>query len=400
MQYLYDRLKQSWNWLARRRPTRLRIILAASSIAVLAAGLTIILSCHPIWQRRETVPPQVPTIRARLAEGRNQLHVSSASTASWSRKGTGEMLLSGTGPWQVKATPGGIQIGNHSIFGSAVVLREQENQFQLGDRTYRGKLVVNRTDSGLTAINSLTVEQYLYGVVPSEMPASWPSEALAAQAVAARTYVLDKLRRTSGDSWNLKALDLAYRGTEREDPRAIKAVQETAGVVLHYGGKVFPAYFHSTCGGHTAPADKVFDRSSIPPLAGVPCDWCRDSSYYTWSTRMDAAELTEELSARGIQSINSLELEGRGTDGHARSVVVNGTRINANAFRLAIGPQKLRSTNFTIQKSGNTYLFSGHGWGHGVGLCQWGARGVAKSGTGWRGILKHYYPEATLQTAY
>ncbi len=366
MQYLSDQLKRFCSWLARRRPTRFRAILAGCSIAVLAVGLAIILSCHPIWQRKDT----------------------------------GEMLLTGSGPWQVKSTPGGIQIGDYSIFGSPVVLRGEGGRFRLGDRSYRGKLVVTRTDSGLTAINHLTVEQYLYGVVPSEMPASWPGEALAAQAVAARTYVLDKLRHTSGDSWNLKALDLAYRGMEREDPRATRAVQQTTGMVLTYGGEVFPAYFHSTCGGHTVPAGKVFDSSSIPPLEGVPCDWCRDSSYYSWTARMDAAELTDKLSARGIRSLKKLEVEGRGRDGHARSIIVNGTPINANAFRLAIGPQNLRSTNFSVKKHGNTFVFSGHGWGHGVGLCQWGARGLAESGTDWRNILRHYYQGATLQTAY
>ena len=235
MHYLYDRLRTLWRWMQSRNLARGRTVAVAAGIAALATALTVVLSCYPIWEHREEPRPAAPTVRARLAEGEAALTVGAASTASWRQGDTGEVFLTGSGPWQVQARAGGVQVGDRSIFGSAVVL-SSDSGFKIDDRRYRGKLIVHPTGSGLTAVNSLTVEEYLRGVVPSELPASWPADALAAQAIAARTFVLHKMSRTGGDRWHLKALELAYQGMEREHPRATRAVQQTSGIVLTDGG--------------------------------------------------------------------------------------------------------------------------------------------------------------------
>ena len=389
----------AWKGLRSTWPVHRSAILSGCAAAAVATVLTIILSCYPAHPRRD-LSPDTPLVRARLASGTTTLRVSANSTGTWSVRETGRKILGGTGPWKVEAWSGGIRIGGRTVFGSSLVLSAPESGFTLGDSTYPGRLVVRRGKSGLTAVNTLSIERYLRGVVPSEMPALWPQDALAAQAVAARTFVLHKIRRNRGEPWNLEALDLAYTGTTRVHPAATRAIRQTEGMALTYEGDVFKAYFHSTCGGHTAPADKVFGDTDIPPMQGVPCKWCRDSSYYSWQARMSSSKLASGLSSFGIEKVSTIRAQGRGEDGHARAIRVNGKKINANRFRLAVGAQKLRSTNFTVEKRGGAFVFSGHGWGHGVGMCQWGAQGLARSGKGWRQILQHYYPGSSLRKVY
>ena len=396
-------LARVWNSHSAAR----RTLIVGIGLVIMSAALTVVVSCYPAREVEPGLPPvnlgfdRAPTVRARLAQGTDSYTVAAGSTGTWTISNTGRTLMQGSGPWTVSASPGGVQVGDRTVFDSPVVLESTSDTVEFEGTTYRGKLLVRPDGADVVVINSLPIADYLTGVVSAEMPTSWPQDALAAQAVAARTFLLKRIQGRRGDTWNVKAIELAYKGTSTEAASARRAVEQTEGVVMTYRNKLFTAYFHSTCGGATTPVSKVFGEEDIPPLAGVKCNWCRESSVYAWEATFDASEISSALSARGVRSVSSIRAEGRGADGHAQDIVVNGTkRMGANEFRLAVGARKLKSTNFTVEKNGDTFHFEGHGWGHGVGLCQWGTRGQARVGLGWKQILRHYYPSAQLHEAY
>nr|MBC8550476.1 hypothetical protein [Candidatus Brocadiales bacterium] len=150
----------------------------------------------------------------------------------------------------------------------------------------------------------------------------------------------------------------------------------------------------------------VFNLKSIPPLSGVDCGYCNDSKYYHWTKKLGRNEIQIKLNATksNVKKIRNITTEQIGPGGHCSTIKIDhagGTkRVNANDFRLIIGPNNLRSTSFSIKNIGNSFIFEGSGWGHGVGLCQYGTQKMAKSGFRWYDILRHYYPEIDLVKIY
>ena len=173
-----------------------------------------------------------------------------------------------------------------------------------------------------------------------------------------------------------------------------------------YDWKLFPGYFHSTCGGHTEDINLVFNLKSIPPLSGVDCGYCNKSKYYHWKKELRKNEIENKLNVTNskVKKIRNITTEEIGPGGHCSTIKIEhagGTkRVNANDFRLMVGPNNLRSTSFKIKNNGSSFIFEGSGWGHGVGLCQYGTQDMAKSGFKWFEILRHYYPEIDLVKIY
>ena len=334
-------------------------------------------------------------VQVRLATGARRLRVGCAGTGRWSAPALPERAPA-AGPWEVSAPSGSLRIGDELLAGPEATFTPGDGVFELDGRRYRGSLAV-RADAqgGLTAMELASVDDYVRGVLPIEMPHYWPREALMAQAVVARTFALYRMSAPDGKRSYLTLGDMAYRGAASESPRTDEAVSATAGTVLFYGGAPLPAYFHSTCGGHTSSVEPVFSEKALPPLAGVPCDWCRDSPCYRWKVRMDRSELVRELAPWGVVFLDSIRPLDVDEGGRPRVFLLNGTKqVNASQFRLAVGPDRIRSTSFMAARRGRAFEFTGRGWGHGVGLCQWGARGMALDGKRWREILAHYYPGA------
>lgn len=275
------------------------------------------------------------------------------------------------------------------------VVAQVDGTIELEGTPYRGEIrLLKDPKEGITAIESLDVEDYILGVLGSEMPDYWESEALKAQAICIRTFALNLWE----NGVTLNSIHLAYKGTRKETPAIKRAVARTRGVVMLYKKDLFPAYFHSTCGGHTEDANLVFGKEGIPPLKGVRCDYCKDSRYYRWRREIATQELEKNIqkaypSLKGILEVRPLE---RGLGRHASQVEIRyasgSYRMNANEFRLLVGPNHLLSTAFDATTKGNTMRFSGNGWGHGVGLCQYGAGTMAKEGFTWQEILKRYFP--------
>ncbi|NJN32325.1 MAG: SpoIID/LytB domain-containing protein [Synechococcales cyanobacterium RM1_1_8] len=279
---------------------------------------------------------------------------------------------------------------------------EGDGLIWIGDRWYRGRVLLSPTGQGLTAVNHVDLEEYLYSVVASEMPTSWPAEALKAQSVAARTYALNKRDRNNplydlGDTTKYQV----YNGAAYETDSTRSAVESTAGQVLTYNGSLIEAFFHSSSGGHTENVEDVWSKP-LPYLRGVP-DFDQDSPRYSWTESFSAAQLQQKLSSQvdglsGLGSIISLLPEQVTPHGRIRTLKVVGQNgslvVRGNDVRTALG---LQSTRFDIQSSGSTkssgggFVLRGSGYGHGIGMSQYGARGMAQQGQSYQAILAHYY---------
>lgn len=278
-------------------------------------------------------------------------------------------------------------------------------RFGHGGRSYPGELRVVRGAGGTVDVqNLLDIEEYLAGVLFAEMPASFPEEALRAQSVAARTYACYRLE--SGDPL-LRATeaDQVYAGAGPLHERARAIVASTRGAVLESDGAILPAFFMSTCGGATTDGPRVFPDAPNRGLEGVPCSWCRDSPRYRWSRSIPIRDLERglRLAAGSLKSL-SPRRDGLGHSISFDLALREGARtISATELRRAWNQAAAEPAQelpsgwlLSLQVSRGALAVDGAGFGHGVGLCQYGAAGLARSGRDFRAILAHYYRGARL----
>ncbi len=260
----------------------------------------------------------------------------------------------------------------------------------------KGDVVVLFGKTQLAAVNVIGLEDYLVGVIGSEMPKSFPTEALKAQAIAARTYALNKKLEQYGQPYHLgsSVISQVYKGLDVEDPRTRDAVESTRGLVMTWQLQPIEAYFHSSCGGRTESGGDALGRD-LPYLQAVDCP-CGHLPTSHWTLNLKQAD----LKALGGTKAGALKVQGRSSTGRARRVEVGARSLDAVTFRERIGYMKLKSLHFEIEKSGDGWKVEGSGFGHGAGLCQWGARVYAEKGWDFRKILQHYYPGVELQTLY
>jgi stage II sporulation protein D len=259
----------------------------------------------------------------------------------------------------------------------------------IGDYWYRGKALVIPAGKGLTAVNYVNLEQYLYSVLGSEMSASWPMEALKAQAVAARTYAIYKQQKERNAPYDVSSTQSSqvYKGVASEFSSTQSAVNGTAGQVLTYNNQLILSVFHACSGGHTENVEDVWSES-LPYLRGVQ-DYDQNITQCQWAKSFSPEELTKRLSGVGdIVSISPV-LTPYGSIKSMKIVGTSGTReLKGEAVRNALG---LKSKRFTITQEETGLRFDGRGWGHGLGLSQWGAYNLASRGINYRQILGHYY---------
>ncbi len=287
-------------------------------------------------------------------------------------------------------------------------LRSQDSNAALwiGGRRYPGSfLILLNSNKTVTGIEILGMETYLLGVVGHEMDASWPLEALKAQAVMARTFAYFQLEKYHTHGYDLSddAGSQMYGGVDRTPKNITLAVRETKGEVLGYKGKLLSVYYHSCCGGHTADAGWVWGFKRTPkPLRGVSDPYCKISPYYRWKVFFRTDEIKAALENRHLIG-GALKFFRLGSEKYDYIKIfkarIGNTPIvvDANRFRLALGASSLKSVRiFRMKKEGNGVEFDGGGSGHGVGLCQWGARGQAVLGRSYEKILKFYFPGSVL----
>ena len=301
----------------------------------------------------------------------------------------------------IKISNPGISI-NSREFGSNVKIKPAENSLiKIDKKDYRGSIEILRNDKGgLLVINELNVEEYLKGVLNEEISAKWHPESIKAQAVVARTYALYQKENRKDNPYHMEATttDQVYGGVRREDERTNKAAKDTQGIVLTYEGKLAKVFYHSISGGITEDVTDVWGGEGNNYLKSIKCDFDKDAPNYQWETEIDAVDLEMLLSRNGIKvdGILSIEPVSFTSSGRVSELQIrhkNGIeKISGVNFRKIIGYETIRSTLFRIKEGEGSFIFYGKGSGHGVGLCQWGAKGMAEKGYSYIDILKYYYP--------
>ncbi|MBO4828038.1 MAG: SpoIID/LytB domain-containing protein [Fibrobacter sp.] len=291
----------------------------------------------------------------------------------------------------------------------------------LNKACYNGEFIVSANGNKLNAINVIDIEDYLRGVVPYEIGKLDESkfEALKAQAVAARTYAYKHFGSRVAQGFDVYAdtRDQVYKGLHSATELTDKAVRETEGVVMTYNGEFITAYYHSTCGGETEGV-ATWGRPDHPYLKNKPdlrpdgTPWCRESNYTEWTREFTEDELRDlfQINAKeakanvpSFSSIKSMHIQDTLKSGRIHTLVIetNNGSFTAKADKIRWlfkrGGTILPSSFFRIHKNGNDWILKGKGFGHGVGLCQMGARARAQAGQSYIQILTHYYPGITLE---
>ncbi len=267
----------------------------------------------------------------------------------------------------------------------------------IGDRWYRGRVLLIPQGKGVTAVNYVDIEDYLYSVVGAEAVPSWPPEALKAQAVAARTYALYKRNTSSNSIYDLDTTTKTqvYKGLGSEYTTTHQAVKDTLGQVMTYNGKVILAVFHSSSGGHTENVEDIW-TSPLPYLRGV-VDYDHYSPVFNWSKTLSATQIGRAIG--GVGNLKAMIPQKTTPQGRIVTMKVVGDRstksIKGSELRKSLD---LRSTLFRVSVDNGSLQVSGRGFGHGLGLSQWGSHYLAENGVNYQQILGHYYQNAKLAT--
>jgi stage II sporulation protein D len=340
--------------------------------------------------------------------------------------------------WQVKAVGNGLSLSSPrgwvsgSLDAMTIEATDPRAPLRVNGRAYRGQAEVLRDRTGLTVVNRLGMESYLLGVVSAEMGRRSSSEqaALRAQAVVSRTYALRNLRRWRAQGFDLYATisDQAYGGITAETPEGRAAVSETRGRVLTYNGAPIEAFYFSTCGGRTADGFEVFRGATRPYLRSISdvadngVAYCRISPRYRWREEWTGEALRASLErhlprvgtrSQRIDGIADVRVTRRSASGRVDELAirVGGSEVQVDGharirqtLRTSAG-DLLRSTAFSLVVTGagtrvTNLAVEGTGAGHGVGLCQWGAVGRARTGQDYEQILAAYYPGTRLERRY
>jgi len=283
------------------------------------------------------------------------------------------VAVAGKSYWQVSE-------GTRDVMSSAQALVVQgENLRQDGTELPNRIVLQESSDGQIDVIGVVPMEEYVFSVLASEMPLSWPMETLKAQAVAIRSYTEAILLERKDKAFHLEStvLDQVYKKISQHNSsvllaKAREAVRATEGVFLTKQNRILKAFYHSDCGGKTVPAGSVW-RQEKNNDAGVAVDpGCPLNPMAQWRYRLPKAKFANLVK----------DFLGE---------------IRSNEFRQILGFMNLRSTNFEMKDQGDDLEFVGRGFGHGVGLCQWGSRALGVKGFSYQRILQHYYPLASLK---
>lgn len=313
----------------------------------------------------------------------------------------------------------GLRADGLSVLRQGDKLALRADQAKLNGETVPSRVLLSAKSGNFDLIGVVPLEEYLVGVLAGEVPVRWPMETLKAQAVVARSYAQAVRDDRSQQTYHLESTieDQVYRpvdslpATARD--RLEQAVRETSGLFLHEpGGRVLKAYYHSDCGGRTASASDVWGGGFDAGTAVDP--FCPATPGAMWSLRVAKDAFSKAMSSllsrapgssgrgRGFFWDPSAMFLQRGEDERVLSLNVkdaDGTtkEIPAAELRRELGYGRMKSTRFEVRDDGDEILIAGRGFGHGVGLCQWGSRGWALRGWTAEKILSHYYPKAVLK---
>jgi stage II sporulation protein D len=339
-------------------------------------------------------------------------------------------------PWRVEHNGRRVRLvrndGVPTVWTTDVIIVRSEPgvPITLGAKPYRGELLVQGGDTAVFVVNRLSIDDYVRGVVPLEIggrPAS-DSAAVQAQAITARSYAFTHIVRDPARPYDVTAgvLDQVYGGAGVENAVSNRAVESTRGLVLKYAGRVVNAPYHSTCGGTTAAASEVWRSDDEPYLVrvsdrvpGTDRFYCDIAPRFSWSRSFDARTLNAALAqylasyvqvpARQPGAVRTVSVASRTPSGRVAILTITTDRgafsLRGNDMRYVLrepGGEILNSTYFSVETSAGLdgalarLTVRGTGYGHGVGMCQWGAIGRARAGQDYRAILRSYYPGTTV----
>ncbi len=352
-------------------------------------------------------------VRVAIEQNVPQVNVGSSGNAQV-LDGSGRVVgeIQAMNGFAAQAKNGGVALDKWLSGAMWIVPKQPADVVWIGSRWYRGRVYLVPTGKGITAVNYVDLEQYLASVLGSEMNGNWPQEALKAQAVAARSYAVYKLQ---GAKSNVnQTFDLGdtaqwqvYNGVQSESTGTQQAVQATAGQVLVYHNQVVEAYFHSSAGGCTEGSENVWSEP-LPYFQSRQVGFDDGTPVSEWSKTFSASELSSRFGVGNIQRIEFSKTTP--VCGRVTEMKIVGDR-GAKTFKGAEDVQAaldLRSALFKMTaqpiagkaggKSAVQYVVNGRGFGHGVGMSQWGAYNMARKGMKYNEILPQYYIGAGLTT--
>ena len=301
---------------------------------------------------------------------------------------------------------GEVQLDGAAVVAPTFRIKPRNGMLRYGGRPFRGYLTVLINGGRLMVVSQMPLESYLVGVVNGEIDSSWPMDAVKAQVVAARSYALYQMK-VQALYYDLKTdvTSQVYAGFDSEDERTREAVKATRGQVLYKDEDLIQTFFHSSCGGNTTSAREVWGMAQ-PAQEGVYCGECEEAPYARWNLPLEAGEIIRVVKAffPGVDEVSSMGVHRRSRDGRIQTLFAETGKgrvlFDAGEFRKEMGYRRLPSTSFSLGMSGDRIILTGQGYGHGVGLCQWGARGSALRGMDYKQILRKYYVGAEIRRAY
>jgi stage II sporulation protein D len=364
--------------------------------------LILIGSCAGVQKRHRLKAP--PLIRVLLSED--------LSTLSIHSKGA---IFINNGKKIYRLKRGNLKVKSGKIYkeeeeiakiGSSIKISFEKEYFEFNGKTYRGKAIIKNQAGKIKIINTLDIESYLLGVVPCEFGRK-ELEALKAGAVAARSYALFHLSPSRDYDVASTESDQVYGGKLEETKLAARACKETYGLICTYHNKPIDARYSSTCGGRTESARAVWGKD-YPYLRSVSCPYCEISPHYRWRLKYNKKNFVkmveQKLSAvlmKNVNPIRSIKIKKRDKSGRVSEIEVKTTRrrytISGEQIRDILG---LKSRWFNIRITGSNVIIDGRGYGHGVGLCAYGAIGMAKKGYNFQSILRYYYRGVSIKKVY
>lgn len=338
-----------------------------------------------LWARPDTVRVRIKAnvskvslsgINLRLLG--NQEKFSKVAIPQTKQMQISRVMISGKSYWQVSE---GASADPQDVMSAEEFLMVQGENLRQESTELPNKIVLKESTEGqIDVIGVVPVDEYVLSVLAHEMPLGWPLETLKAQAVAIRSYTEAIVTERKDKSFHLEStvLDQVYKKISQDRNSALiekarQAVEATHGIFLmNKKNQVLKAFYHSDCGGKTVSASSVWSREKDNDAGVVVDAGCPTNPMARWSYR-----LPKEKFVNIVQNFLG--------------------DIRSNEFRQLLGFMNLRSTNFELRDQGDDVEFSGKGFGHGVGLCQWGSRALGLKAYSYQRILKHYYPLASIK---
>ncbi len=304
----------------------------------------------------------------------------------------------------LQADDDSLLVNNERLDHSSLIVRGgKKDRLQVNGRWYRSWMRVSADKGHVQVINYVSLEHYLYGVLPREVYVSWPAAALQAQAVAARTYALYHMLMRSNQDFDVLSTTSSqvYGGLGREHPATNKAVDATFSQVLFNGSQLALTLYHANSGGVVESVEDVWGPR-LPHLLRVIDTPSLKGRHARWACTLGISEIIDLLEDYGVQfsDLEKIEVVKRSPSGRVQQIALKGQGssllLSGNSLRLMLGPSVVKSTRFIVENLEGVFRFTGTGYGHGVGMSQWGAYALANVGAGYKDILAHYYPGTKL----